>query len=35
VLPDISTGIHRIDHDDALSPQEKIDARAPSKPSTR
>jgi preprotein translocase subunit SecA len=27
VLPDISTGIHRIDHDDALSPQEKIDAR--------
>jgi len=27
VLPDISTGIHRIDHDDALSAQEKIDAR--------
>ena len=27
VLPDISTGIHRIDHDDTLTPQEKIDAR--------
>jgi preprotein translocase subunit SecA len=27
VLPDISTGIHRIDHDESLSAQEKIDAR--------
>ena len=27
VLPDISTGIHRIDHDEELTPQEKIEAR--------
>jgi len=27
LLPDISIGVHRIDHDDALGPQEKIDAR--------
>src|SRR5687767_4179982 len=27
VLPDISTGIHRIDHDETLTPQEKIEAR--------
>ena len=27
VLPDISTGVHRIDHDETLTPQEKIDAR--------
>src|SRR5687767_3699700 len=27
VLPDISTGIHRIDHDESLTPQEKIDQR--------
>ena len=27
VLPDISTGVHRIDHDESLTPQEKIDGR--------
>ncbi|HSA54368.1 MAG TPA: preprotein translocase subunit SecA [Gemmatimonadaceae bacterium] len=26
-LPDISTGVHRIDHDESLSAQEKIEAR--------
>ena len=28
LLPDISEEVHRIDHDPALSPQEKLDARA-------
>ncbi len=27
LLPDISTGVHSIDHDESLSPQEKIDRR--------